>query len=258
MHYRQVLQVVDSEKALQLLEVGYIQSGGYLIFDCPRCQSVSTAKLKIYGDTKNLFYCTACKKGDNIISLVGGLKDLGYEQTIEFLVAKAVSESKQIVDELKLDYELVYSKYLEQKGLSKEICESLGIGVPKGKTMLAGCATFTISDSDGMKIAYYGIRMKDGNPIFHKSFNPEHYLYNFHAVNKEETIYFTTDIFECVKKIEAGIPAICNFGLPYLSSFHLSLLNKVEKTIFKVEDKLINSIAVQLAQFHKQLYKFEH
>ena len=39
---------------------------------------------------------------------------------------------------------------------------------------------------------------------------------------------------------------------------HLVLLDDVEKIIFKVKEDQVNSMAVQLAQQHKQLYKFEH
>jgi hypothetical protein len=63
----------------------------------------------------------------------------------------------------------VYHDFPKNKGLSGDICYQQEIGVPKGKVMLSGCVAFVIRDETSMKIAYYGIRMKDGNPVFHKT-----------------------------------------------------------------------------------------
>lgn len=257
MNYKQILQAVDTVKVFTLLSIGYRPQGAYLVFDCPQCEG--RASIKIYGDSKNLLYCPTCKKGGHIISVVMAKKGVAWEEAIEFLTTKAFAENaKKIIEELNLDYELVYHDFIKQKGISEEVCKLLGIGVPKGKHMLAGCVAFKVISDSGLKVAYYGIRMKDGKAVFHKSFNPEHYLYNLHNINNGDIVYFHTDIFECVKMIEQGKQSIFNFGLPYLSREHLVLLDEVEKIIFKVKEDLVNSMAVQLAQQHKQLYKFEH
>jgi CHC2 zinc finger len=257
MNYKQMLQAVDTEKVFTLLSIGYRPQGAYFVFDCPQCEG--KASIKIYGDSKNLLYCPTCKKGGHIISVVMAKKGVEWDEAVEFLTAKAFAgNAKKIVEELTLDYELVYHDFIKNKGISEEACKLLGIGVPKGKHMLAGCVAFTVISDSGLKVAYYGIRMKDGKAVFHKSFNPEYYLYNLNNVNNSDIVYFHTDIFECVKMIEQGKQSIFNFGLPYLSKEHLVLLDDMERIIFKVKEALVNSMAVQLAQQHKQLYKFEH
>lgn len=257
MSYRQTLQAVDSEKALQLLGLSYEQQGGYLSFECPNC--ANGAKLKMYGETKNLYYCTSCKAGGNIVVLTMENKKIPWGDALLLLAEKAVSVSaKKIVEELNLEYELVYDPFIEKLGITKNMAFVYGIGVPKGKTMLAGCVAFTVKDEVGMKVAYYGLRMKDMRPVFHKSFNPEYYLYNLNNIDKNEIVYFTTDIVECVLKLQSGVPAICNFGLPYISSPQLIYLEDFERVVFKVKGELVNSMAVQLAQYHKRFFQFEH
>ena len=69
---------------------------------------------------------------------------------------------------------------MTKEGFDEERCKKLGVGKPKGKTMLSGCLAFTVY-REGKKIAYYGIRLSDRSPAYHKSFNPELYLYNYQA-----------------------------------------------------------------------------
>jgi len=61
MNYKQMLQAVDTEKVFTLLSINYRPQGAYFVFDCPKCEG--KASIKIYGDSKNLFYCPTCKKG---------------------------------------------------------------------------------------------------------------------------------------------------------------------------------------------------
>jgi hypothetical protein len=70
--------------------------------------------------------------------------------------------------------------------------------------MLSGCVAFTVHDENGNKIAYYGIRMKDLKPVFHSSFNPELYLYNYHRIDPETDVHFTTDMFDCIRILSSG------------------------------------------------------
>jgi len=52
-----------------------------------------------------------------------------------------------------LIYELEYDKYLENQGITEIAAKTLGIGKPKGKTMLSGAVAFTVTN-DVKKIAY--------------------------------------------------------------------------------------------------------
>jgi hypothetical protein len=111
--------------------------------------------------------------------------------------------------------------------------------------MLSGCIAFTVLDELDRKIAYYGIRIKDGRAVFHNSFNPELYLYNFSRIDTDQEVLFTTDIVECARLISRGQQAVCNFGLPYLSTAHFALLNKCKYVSLSFEIKNIDEIALQ-------------
>jgi len=74
--------------------------------------------------------------------------------------------------------------------------------------MLSGCIAFAVHNESGMKVAYYGIQMKDRKPKFHTSFNPENYLYNFHRIEKTNDLVVCTDLFLCVKALwKANLPS---------------------------------------------------
>lgn len=259
MSYKNTLQAVDTEKALSLLGIEFKTQGGYAKFNCPKPDCDGQAAIKAYGDKKNLYYCPKCKSSGHIIGLAMNQKSLKWEDANEVLIKNALGvNAKKITEELNLNYELVYHDFLKNKGLSEDICYQQEIGVPKGKAMLSGCVAFVIRDETAMKIAYYGIRMKDGNPVFHKTFNPELYLYNFCNVGFEGDVYFTTNIFECLKMIDDKKQAICNFGLPYLSPNHLALLESLHKVVFKVDELLVKTFAIQLAQSYRGFFRFEH
>ena len=137
------------------------------------------------------------------------------------------------------------------------MCKLLEIGVPKGKTMLAGSVAFAVRDAKGMKVAYYGIKMKDGKRIFHKTFNPELYLYNLCNIDFSKPVYFTTDIFQCVHNIENGKQCICNFVLPYLSDAQLKLLRLVSLIVFLVDEPLVKPLAIQMAENKMNFFRFK-
>jgi hypothetical protein len=173
-------------------------------------------------------------------------RNMSWEDAKALLIEKAVAyPASKIEEPISICYTLEYDKYLELQGISEETANSLGIGRPKGKTMLSGCIAFTVFDELDKKIAYYGIRMKDGRPVFHKSFNPELYLYNFNRIDTAQEVQFTTDMMDCARLISRGQQAVCNFGLPYLAPAHFALLNKCKYVSFSYEIRNIEEIALQ-------------
>ena len=257
MTYKDTLNAVDSDKALELLEIEYQSQGAYLKFKCPNeCQG--TAVLKAYGDKKNLYYCPTCKSSGHIISLAMKVRGIDWQEASELLSKAIGANAKKLTEALTIKYELLYKDFIKEKGISEAICQHLEIGVPKGKTMLAGSVAFAVRDEAGTRIAYYGIKMKDGKPIFHKTFNPEFYLYNFCNLVMQDSTYFTTDMFKCVRLIEEGKQCICNFGLPYLSPSHLELLDNIDNLVFMIDEPLVKSFAITLAENHRGFYRFDH
>ena len=160
-------------------------------------------------------------------------------------------------ESININYELFYHDFIKTRGITEEMCRFLEIGIPKGKTMLAGSVAFAVRDDKGMKVAYYGIKMKECKPVFHNSFNPELYLYNFCNLKFSEPVYFTTDIFRCVYNIENGRQCVCNFGLPYLSDAQLELLHLADRIVFLVDEALVKPLAIQMAENKMNYFRFE-
>jgi hypothetical protein len=263
MSYRETLQSVDTMRALECLGIyARIPQGSYIKFPCPSGECDELAVIKVHGDKKNLFHCPRCKLSGHIISLVMKEKGLDWQRACDWL--KEIRATPHVIQhKLELKYELQYHKYLEDKGLSKEICEMFEIGVPKGKTMLAGCVAFTIYNDDMERIAYYGINLKTGKQVFHKSFNPELYLYGYtFYLNSEEgrfidEVHFTTDIFECVRIYAEDEFAVCNFGLPYISNEQMDKLDNVPNVNFKIPQELVRDFAIRLAEHKAGFHRFD-
>lgn len=253
MSYIDTLLKVNTAKALELLKIDIKQTGAYIYFECPNCQG--KAVIKAYGEKKNLVYCTTCKKSWNLISLTEQLLKMTADSAKSFLERAAITTHK-LTEPPKTIYELEYHDYLQAQGLSKEICEFMGIGVPKGKSMLAGHVAFTIHNEDGQLIAYYGIRIKDGRPSFYHTFNPELYLYQFSNLSFDREVTLCTNLFDCVRRWLINKQAVCNFGLPYLSSAQLDLLNRLKHIEFCVPAELKKSFAFQAMEKLEAYYRF--
>ncbi len=239
-----MLKQVDTIKALNFLGYEPEQSGTYVYFEC-HCGA--RAVIRAYGDKKNVWYCPECKSSGHIISLTMKIKRIEYNEAIEEL--KKFKSNSKITQSLNLTYETEYHEFLEQQGLVLDFCKQEGIGKPKGKTMLSGCIAIPICDEDGNKIAYIGVRIKDRKVTCHKSFNPELYLYGHNRIDPHKEVFFTTDMIDCLKGIQNGIQAVCNFGLPYVSQAQLELLNKCGMVTFYATKDIAHQLSQQFNSY---------
>jgi hypothetical protein len=260
MNYTETLQSVDTLKALKLLGLEAEQKGAYVYFPCS-CGDKKV--IKAYGEKKNVFYCPKCKDSGHIINLVKEImtekdtEEWDFKKASDFLAEKTIThEAPKITRELTMDYKLHYHPFLKEQGISEELAADLGIGAPQGKTMLSGCIAFMVHDDQGMKIAYYGMRLKDRKAVFHRSFNPELYLYNWHRIQKDGEVLLTTNLLDCVRLIGEGKQAVSNFGLPYLSATHLELLQRCKFVEFIVENQHIQEISKQVIKNLQNYYRF--
>ena len=224
MKYVEAIQTVDTEKALAVLGLEIKKDGSYIHFThlCGH-----DAVIRIHGEKKNMIFCPTCKTGSNIFKLAKDLKGIGYEALIE----KAGKPQKPIEEELNLSYELEWCVEMEKEGLNQELCQRLGVGKPKGKTMLSGTIAFTVFNEHGLKVAYFGL--KEGKAKFHNSFNPETYLYNYQNCDQREEVWITNDMFSCLRHLAGGKQSVCNFGLPYLSIKQYLLLSDCDRVTFQ-------------------------
>lgn len=256
MNYRETLQAIDTEKALSLIGIEFESQGAYAKFNCLNCPG--KALIKQYSDKKNLYYCPQCKSSGHIISLAMKTKGMTWDEAKGLLLKSQTAKPGKITEELKIQYELQYGEFLKSKELTEEQCTLFEVGIPKGKTMLAGSVAFTVRDENGKKVAYYGIKMKDGKPIFHKSFNPEKYLWGFYKnTNKDSPLFFTTDMFRCLRLQASGFQSVCNFELPYISNEQMELIKDFSYICFHIEEPLIKEFAIQMANNHKGYFKFD-
>jgi len=243
MNYRDTLHAIETTTALEIIGIGYEPKGAYVALPCPnKCEC--SAVMKTYGDKKNLWYCPKCKKGGNLLRLAMDTKGVEYDAAKELLSKAIVATAAEIKEPLNVTYALDYPKYLEDRGIPKPLCEELEIGQPRGRTMLAGCIAFTVFNEDVMKVAYYGLQMKDRKPKFHTSFNPERYLYNFHRTGRKNDLVVCTDILLCVRSLVEGKQAISTFDLPYLSTRQMELLNQCHIiTVFRADSEIVRHVA---------------
>ena len=258
MNYKDTLQCIDTEKALSLIGIEFKSQGAYAKFVCPNTNCTGKAAIKEYSDKKNLYYCPQCKASGHIISLAMKTKGITWDEAKELLSKSQVTKSGKITEELRMQYELHYGEFLKSREISEEECTLFEVGIPKGKTMLAGAVAFTVRDENGKKIAYYGIKMKDGKPIYHNSFNPEMYLWSYHRItDKEKVLFFTTDLFKCVRLQASGFQSVCNFGLPYISKEQMELIKDFSHVYFIVDASMVKPFALQMAENHKGYFKFD-
>lgn len=248
MRYAQAIQSVDTEKALSLLGLETKKEGAYVRFPGPCGHEVV---IRCYGEKKNVIYCPECKKGSTIFQLALDLKGIDYEELVE----KTSRPVQPIEEELNLNYELEWCAEMEKEGLDRVLCARLGIGKPKGRTMLSGCIAFTVCNEAGLRIAYYGIRIAGRRPIFHKSFNPELYLFGYHLSDKTQEVTVTADMFSCLRHLAAGRQAVCNFGLPYISSRQTELLSVFPlvtfEWLFDEKTEVMLNAAQNLKTYHR-------
>ncbi|HVN95454.1 MAG TPA: hypothetical protein VMT62_03415 [Syntrophorhabdaceae bacterium] len=240
MKYNEAMQTIDTEKALTLLGLEFKRNGSYLNFPCIFCGKESS--IRCYGDKKNVSYCPACKLGSNIIFIASKIKQIEFQDAKNLLLDKATYADKHIEQELNLTYTLEWCEEMAKQGLNQELCEEMGVGKPKGKTMLSGYIVFTVFNEQGLKVAYYGSKAPDklgdkpsyeGIPKFHSSFNPESYLYGFNRIDPREEVWVTRDMFDCLRIIHSGKQSVCNFGLPYLSFNQYQLLSHCDRIVFE-------------------------
>ncbi|OPY73239.1 MAG: hypothetical protein A4E62_00555 [Syntrophorhabdus sp. PtaU1.Bin002] len=253
MKYPEAMQAIATEKALSFLGLTARKNGSYLNFPCIDCGNESA--IRYYGERKNVAYCSTCKAGTNIIAMAVKLKGIDFQEAKKLLVEKTATTEETIQEKLSLKYELEFTIDMEKEGLSKELCDTVGVGRPKGKTMLSGCIAFTIHNETGLKVAYYGIRISDRRPKFHQSFNPELYLFAYHVADKNEEVLVTTDMFSCLRHLAQGEQAICNFGLPYLSSRQMELLSPFPyitfEWLFTDKKDIMLNVAQNLKAYHR-------
>jgi hypothetical protein len=254
MKYQEAMQHIDTEKALTVLGFTVKKNGSYLYFPCPTCGNESA--IRYHGEKKNVSYCPSCKAGINIITLAVKIKGIDFQDAKSLLIEKAIGPQRPIEEELNLTYELEWCDLMDREGLNKELCETIGVGKPKGKTMLSGCIAFAVRNEHGVKIAYYGIRIADRRPTHHKSFNPESYLFGYHAADQDEEVLVTTDMFSCLRHLAEGEQSVCNFGLPYLSSRQLELLSPFSRITFEWLLTERNEIMLSVAQNLKAYHRF--
>jgi len=254
MKYNEALQSINPKAALKALKIEGKEQGAYIHFPCPQCQE--DAVIKAFGEKKNLWLCTKCKLSGHIISLAMNRQKMDYEDAKNFLLSCTQYPNEE-AEELNLDYTLEWCEFMEQEGLDKDWCEELGVGKPKGKTILAGYLAFTVLNENRKKVAYVGQRISDGKHYIPKNFNPELYLYNFcNIINPDEETIITPDVLDCARLLGQGKQAISTFWLTYISRKQLEYLQMLQYISLTGFGEETVNVAIVLARLHGGFHRF--
>lgn len=260
MNYITAMQRIDPATVLKALKIDYCYDGSYVKFKCD-CGS-EAASFKAIGKKRNLFFCPSCKANGNIFTFAMEKKGIElndrkqavnpqeYEKVKKWLIGLSPT-IKRLNVELQLNYTLEFNEKIESYGLTQDFCAIHGIGQVQGRSMLAQCLVFTIRNEKGVKIAYIGKKFKGGKLEYHKSFNPEMYIYGMNLDFNGKPVVVTPDLVECAVLLQDGKPAVCNFGLPYLSEFQIGLLNTLDRVDLKIQPNLETSKSLKV--YHKYI-----
>jgi len=187
--------------------------------------------------TKNAFNCFSCKARGNVLDFVAAMekcsvRDAGLKLKDWYSIAEsAPNNPAALPDEPKagepaankpLTFQLKgidhAHPYLEQRGITKETAETLGVGHFAGKGSMHGRIVIPIHDERGELVAYAGRSIDGGEPRyklpagFHKSLE----LFNLHRAigksNADRRVVVVEGFFDCLRVTQAGLPCVALMG----------------------------------------------
>jgi len=191
---------------------------------------------------KQMFFWKENKKGGNVIQYAADVR-----QTTNLEAARWLSKTflKNEIPEREIpELELRYSKEVEALNISEETAKNFEIGLPKGKTVMAGKVCFRCYDKSGAPIGYVGL--KDGKWFYPKGFRASEHLYNYNRRNGNQFCVLVSSPLEVAKLFQDGKPQAVGLFSPSLSEAQNELL-KTFRYIYLIHPKPEN-ILTRLAK----------
>ena len=229
------IQFVD---LLNKLEIPYKEKGDNIITE----DAVISVK-------KNLFFWKGKNKGGNVIQFLVDKQGITHREAGIWLKKNMVKHTpKRKIPEL----ELTYSYAVSQLGIEEETAKNFEIGVPKGKTIMAGKVAFRIYDKDNNPLGYIGL--KDGW-FYPKGFEASEHLYNYNRRNGNQFCVLAPSPLVVAQLFQQNIPQAVGLFSPNISDTQVKLL-KTFKYVFvnhAEPDKIIQKLSPYCYVKHGEL-----
>lgn len=165
----------------------------------------------IINQDKNLFFNPKGQEKGSPINFLSEFHGVGLRiaaQTLKNIFLQESKEPKRPIPEL----ELKYTKEVNALGLTEEICRQYEIGMPQGRSIMAGKIAFKLYDQSGSFAGYIGKEVKKDGWFYPKGFR-RFFLYNGNRCNSDYCI-LVPDVLDCVLLFQIGFPyCVSSLGL---------------------------------------------
>ena len=196
LNFSEISQKVTFQQLLDWLNIPY---------------SIQNGEIKgegfIINTIKNLYLNPNGKEKGSVINFLANHKGLDIRSAASELKKQFLTqvEPKRELPNL----ELHYCKFLEDKGISEELCKEYEIGLVKQHSIISGKIGFKAYDENGQHSGYIAYNPQKDEWFFPKGFKRT--LYNAHRIKSDEVIV-TVSIWEAIDFIEQGIPSVSLVG----------------------------------------------
>jgi DNA primase len=147
--------------------------------------------------------------------------------------------------------------YLAQRGISRSLAESFGVGFFPGKGSMNGRIVIPIHNETGDLVAYAGRAIDDSEPRYKlpAGFQKSLVLFNLHRVTRGDRVIVVEGFFDTLKVVQAGFPDVVALMGTALSPAQERLLNRFQQIVLLLDGdqagKAASSgLAARLAECH--------
>lgn len=217
--FETVKQKVDIASAVQFLDLKMTERNGQLRGSCPRCKG--DERQLVVTPEKSAFYCWGEKKGGDVIGLVAHVLDISMKDAANKLMEGKQSapnaqspptvppEKREPNTVLKpLDYLQGEHEKVQALGVTPDTAKHFGAGYAS-KGIMRGKVALPIHTIGGELIAYCG---KDEKGLsFPSNFKPQHFIFNSHRVEKQDTLYVVRDPVLVLTAYQNGVTNVVSF-----------------------------------------------
>jgi len=191
---------------------------------------------------KNLYFNPLGQDKGSVINFLAKKKNIDIRTAAAELKQVFLKEQKQPPKELPV-LELHYCKFLEDKGISKEMAKEYEIGLVKQHSIIAGKIAFKMYDDLSIHTGYVAYNPNKDEWFFPKGYQRD--LFNIHRVDGE-SVYLTVSIWEALELIKEGKQAVALMGKSMTERQEEQLKRFVFISVIHPEP---DNIIVRLAKF---------
>lgn len=157
---------------------------------------------------KNLYFNPLGQDKGSVINFLAKKKNIDIRTAAAELKQVFLKEQKQPPKELPV-LELHYCKFLEDKGISKEMAKEYEIGLVKQHSIISGKIAFKMYDENGVHTGYVAYNPQKDEWFFPKGYQRD--LFNIHRI-QGDSVFLTVSISEALELIKQGKQAVALLG----------------------------------------------